>query len=103
MSLMPRISHCEEGLASWYNRPGKKTASGQIFVSEKLTAAHRTFKFGTRLKVINLKTGDSVEVVVNDRGPVSKKRIIDLSKGAALKLKMIKRGVAYVKIQKLEG
>jgi rare lipoprotein A len=73
------------GLATWYGPgfQGKPTASGEIFDKEKLTAAHRTYPFGTRLRVTNPKTGRSVDVVVNDRGPFVAGREIDLSWAAA--------------------
>ena len=75
------------------------SASGEIFDNNKLTAAHRTFSFGTRLKVTNVDNGKSVVVTVNDRGPFVRGRIIDLSLAAAHKLEMIKKGVVKVKIE----
>lgn len=72
------------GFASWYGyESGPKTASGELFNPKKLTAAHRSLKFGTKVKVTNLDNKKSVIVTVNDRGPSIKNRIIDLSKGAA--------------------
>lgn len=72
------------GIASWYGPgfDGRKTASGKIFRANSLTAAHKTLKFGTKLKVTNLYNGRSVFVTVTDRGPYIKGRVIDLSKAA---------------------
>ena len=68
---------------------GKKTASGQVHDKTKMTAAHLTLPFGTKLKVVNRKTGKSCVVTVNDRGPFTKNRIIDLSLAAAKELGLI--------------
>lgn len=91
------------GQASWYGtyHHGKKTASGERFNQRALTAAHRTLPFGTRVKVTNSLNNKSVVVRINDRGPYSKGRIIDLSRAAAKKINMINRGVAPVRLQVL--
>lgn len=70
--------------ASFYHDKfnGRKTASGEIFSNRKLTAAHRTLPFGTVIEVTNLRTGKSVEVRINDRGPFHSSRALDLSKAA---------------------
>ena len=70
--------------ASYYHDKfnGRKTASGEIFSNSKLTAAHRTLPFGTEVKVTNLRTGKSVVVEINDRGPFHSSRALDLSKAA---------------------
>ncbi|MGB3465053.1 MAG: septal ring lytic transglycosylase RlpA family protein [Cyclobacteriaceae bacterium] len=88
----------DSGVASWYGPGfhGKKTASGEIFDTGKLTAAHRTLPFGTKLIVRNAANNKMVTVKVNDRGPFAKSRIIDLSKAAAEKLDMINAGTAEV-------
>lgn len=93
-----------EGIASYYSYgfDGKKTASGEIFDKEAMTAAHREFPFGTLLQVTNLSNGKSVEVTVNDRGPVDKSRIIDLSEAAANEIGMIQDGTAKVRIEVLK-
>ena len=78
---------------------GRKTASGEKFRSSKLTAAHRTLPFGTKVKVTNLNNGKSVKVTINDRGPFVASRIIDLSKKAARKIGIDKEGVGTVKIK----
>ncbi len=86
------------GIASWYGRRfmGKKTASGEIFDPEKMTAAHRRLPMGTIIKVTNLKNGREIVVRINDRGPYIPGRIIDLSRAAARQMDMIKRGLAPV-------
>lgn len=90
----------EEGIASYYSDyfQGRTTASGDTFNQQELTAAHKTLPFGTRVKVVRTDTGQEVEVVINDRGPFIKGRVIDLSKRAAQKLGMLDRGVAPVLI-----
>lgn len=85
-------------VASWYGPGfhGRKTASGERFNKHAMTAAHKTLKFGTKLKVTNPKNGKSVIVRINDRGPFVGKRTLDLSEGAAIKLGVKSRGVANV-------
>ncbi|MCL5267192.1 MAG: septal ring lytic transglycosylase RlpA family protein [Bacteroidetes bacterium] len=93
-----------QGVASYYSEGfnGKETASGEIFDKNALTAAHREFPFGTLLRVTNLSNNKNVEVVVNDRGPVDRSRIIDLSEAAARDIGMIKDGTVLVRIQVLK-
>lgn len=90
----------EKGGASYYGNEfrGRPTASGEKFRQYKLTAAHKTLPFGTKVKVKNLTNGKTVNVRVNDRGPFVSGRIIDLSKKAARRLGMIQSGVANVEI-----
>lgn len=99
VSCSPRI--IEQGKASYYADyfQGRKTANGEKFKQRKLTAAHKTLPFGTRVKVVNLKNGKSVKVRINDRGPFVEGRTIDLSKKAARKLGMVADGVVPVKIK----
>ena len=87
-----------KGNVSWYGVPfhGRKTASGEIFNMNKLTAAHLKLAFKTRVMVEDPKTGKTVVVKVNDRGPYACKRVMDLSKQAATNLGTISRGVAFV-------
>lgn len=75
----------QNGRASWYGPgfQGRKTASGEPFNTNDLTAAHRTLPFGTRVRVINQSTGQSVIVRINDRGPYAHGRVIDLSRASA--------------------
>ena len=89
------------GEASWYGKGfhGKKTASGETFDQNDLTAAHPTLPMGSEATVTNLENGKSVAVTINDRGPNSKGRAIDLSKKAGKKIGINKDGVAPVKIE----
>lgn len=93
----------EVGLASFYadKFDGRMTASGETFSQKKMTAAHRTLPFGTVVRVTNLDNNLSVDVTINDRGPFVEKRIIDLSKAAAEKLKFVSKGTASVKVEVL--
>ncbi|MFS2127254.1 septal ring lytic transglycosylase RlpA family protein [Pseudomonas sp. Pseusp97] len=92
-----------EGTASYYGKAhhGKRTASGERFNQNALTAAHRTLPFGTRVKVTNLDNGRSVVVRINDRGPFGRGRIIDLSRAAAEQLNMLRSGTAPVRLEGL--
>jgi rare lipoprotein A len=91
----------QTGRASWYGKQhhGQKTASGDVYDMHKLTAAHRTLPFGTRLLVTDVATGRSVEVLVNDRGPFLGGRIIDLSYAAAEQLDALRAGTFRVKLR----
>jgi len=91
----------ETGNASYYadKFEGKKTASGATFHQRKLTAAHKTLPFGTKIKVTNVTTGKTVKVKVNDRGPFVAGRIIDLSKRAAEKIGLVQKGILQVEIK----
>ena len=86
------------GIASFYKYEAK-TASGEQFNPRALTAAHRTLPFGTRLRVTNVATGQSVTVRVNDRGPFIPGRVVDVSHSAAKELGMIDRGITKVKLE----
>lgn len=90
----------ETGVASWYGEPfhGRTTASGEVYDMNRLTCAHRTLPFGTRLHVRNLENGRTVVVRVNDRGPFVNDRIVDLSRRAAQELELIGPGTARVRI-----
>jgi rare lipoprotein A len=94
----------EIGVASYYadRYHGRKTASGETFDMHALTAAHPTYRFGTRVKVTHLESQRSVVVRINDRGPFVKGRVIDLSLAAAEQLQMVRSGVAQVKLEILE-
>lgn len=91
----------ENGKASYYGNgfDGRKTASGQVFDKNKLTAAHKTLPFGTVVTVKNLSNGQTVKVTITDRGPYAKGRIIDLSEKAAADIGMISQGVAQVQLK----
>ena len=91
----------EQGVASYYadKFDGRQTASSAVFHQNKLTAAHRTLPFGTRVKVKNISNGKTVKVTINDRGPFVQGRTIDLSKKAAKKIGMLQQGVAQVQMK----
>ena len=99
----PPVGHVATGTASWYGPGfhGRRTASGARFDQERLTAAHRLWAFGTRVRVTLLSTGRSVEVTINDRIP-RKDRIIDVSKGAARALGLIGPGIGKVRLEVVE-
>ncbi|WP_051313237.1 septal ring lytic transglycosylase RlpA family protein [Sporocytophaga myxococcoides] len=99
--LFAQTNSSEEGLASYYADKfhGRRTASGDKYHKNKLTAAHRTLPFHTKVKVTNLSNDSSVIVTINDRGPYGKGKIIDLSYCAAKELNFIKKGVTKVKIE----
>ena len=86
------------GVASYYTM-GKTTANGEHFNPSGLTAAHRTLRFGTRVRVVNLRNGRSVTVRINDRGPFIKGRIIDLALGAAKRIGLHHSGIARVRLE----
>lgn len=92
------------GVASFYADKfvGRTTANGDKYKHNKLTAAHKTLPFGTKVKVTNLSNKKTVIVVINDRGPFVKGRIIDLSKSAAKKLDFIDKGITKVSIKVLQ-
>ena len=92
------------GEASWYGPKfhGRTTASGEPFDMGALTAAHRTLPFGTLVRVTAKRTGRSVIVRINDRGPFAGNRVIDLSRAAAAEIGLVRRGVGQVSIEVLE-
>ncbi len=94
----------ETGEASFYGarHHGNKTASGERFDQNQLTAAHRTLPFGTRVQVTNLDNNKTVVVRINDRGPFNRKRLIDLSHAAAEQLNMLRSGTAPVRVQSID-
>jgi rare lipoprotein A len=93
----------QAGLASWYGPSfyGRRTASGAVHTGTALTAAHRSLPFGTLVRVTNLANGRRVVVVIDDRGPFIRGRIIDLSVAAARRLGMVRDGVVPVRIKVL--
>lgn len=93
------------GLGTYYadKYHGRKTASGEIYDKYKFTAAHRTLDFGTRVRVTRLDNGRSVEVTVNDRGPFTEGRIIDVSRAAAEQLGLVRDGEVRVKVDVIGG
>ena len=101
LSVTQADAAAQTGKASYY-KSGHRTANGERFDPHGYTAAHRTLPFGTKVLVTNVKTGKSVIVRINDRGPFIKNRIIDVSYGAAKLLGMTGAGVATVKIVPLK-
>ncbi|MFN8830637.1 MAG: septal ring lytic transglycosylase RlpA family protein [Labrys sp. (in: a-proteobacteria)] len=91
------------GMASYYGRElhGRRKANGELFDMNELTAAHRTWPFGTMVRVTNLSNGKSVVVRISDRGPFARGRVIDVSLAAAKELDFVRRGVTKVRIDKL--
>ena len=91
----------ETGQGSYYadKFEGRPTASGAIYHANGLTAAHNTLPFGTQIRVLNQRNGRSVEVVVNDRGPHVKGRIVDVSGRAARQLDLVRAGVVPVEVR----
>ena len=93
----------QKGIASYYHDSlhGRKTASGEIYNKNKMSAAHKRLPLGSKVRVTRVQTGKSIVVRINDRGPFVKGRIIDLSRKAAKKLGMIRRGIVPVKVEVL--
>lgn len=95
----------QTGVASWYGRQfhGKKTASGELFDQNGLTAAHRSLPLNCYVKVTNKANGKSVVVKVNDRGPFSSSRVMDLSYGAAKQIGLVNAGSGNVLIERIDN
>lgn len=93
--------YTEEGKASYYSNKlhGRKMANGKPYNRRKMTAAHRTLPFGTKVKVTNPQTNKTVKVTVTDRGPFVSGRVIDLSEAAAKRLNSVKQGVVPVQVK----
>jgi rare lipoprotein A len=100
MSLPTTAVAGQCGGASWYALDGRRTANGEVMNSSRLTAAHRSLPFGSRVRVKNMRNGRSVVVRINDRGPFVRSRVIDVSKAAARRLGFISRGVTRVCISR---
>ena len=105
MSMEQARKYREKGIASWYGyetrrkKGGHMTANGEAFYPKGLTAAHKYLPLPAHVRVTNLENGRSIVVRVNDRGPFVKGRIIDLSRGAAIKLGFFERGTARVLVE----
>lgn len=101
--LFAQVIRVLTGFASWYGPGfhGNRSASGEIFDQNAMTAAHLTLPFGTNVRVTNVATGKSVVVRITDRGPFSHNRVIDISRGAAQRIGLIQAGVAPVKLEVL--
>lgn len=94
------VEWSQTGVASWYGHPfhGRRTANGEVYDMDGMTAAHKELPFGTRVRVENLDNGRVTEVRINDRGPFVDDRIIDLSRAAAREVGMLSSGTAPVRI-----
>lgn len=95
----------QTGIASWYGPGfhGKATASGDVYNQNEMTAAHQTLPLGSKVMVTNMENGRTAEVLVNDRGPFAKGRIIDLSFAAAQSIDMVGPGTALVRLDVLDA
>ena len=104
-SLQAQTGEKQTGKASYYadRYHGRTTASGEKLNNNALTAAHPTLPFGTKVRVTNLSNGKTVEVTINDRGPYSRRRMIDISKAAAKEIGLIRQGVAMVEMEIIEA
>ena len=93
--------HVQKGVASYYHDGlhGRRTASGERYNKSALTAAHKTLPLGTKVRVTDVRTGKTIVVKINDRGPFVKGRVIDLSRRAARELGMIRKGLARVRVE----
>jgi len=93
--------HHEKGIAAFYGQSmeGHKTACGSTYVASEMTAAHRTLPCGTKVRITNTKNGKTVEATVNDHGPMSRKRIVDVSRAVAEQLDFVKQGKTTVEIE----
>jgi rare lipoprotein A len=104
-TIAASIAQIQTGKASFYadKFDGSETASGEKYKHNKLTGAHKTLPFGTKVKVTNLANNISVEVIINDRGPYVDGRVIDLSRAAAEKLGFVNQGLAEVSIEVIDA
>lgn len=99
-----KVLYTELGWASWYG-PGfekRRAANGEVFSTDRMTAAHRTLPLNSIVRVTNVKTGESVLLRITDRGPFVTDRILDLSRAAARKLSVYQHGTALVRVEVLE-
>ena len=102
---LPESRVSQTGIASWYGPGfhGKATASGEVYNQNDMTAAHQTLPLGTKVMVTNMENGSAAEVLVNDRGPFAKNRIIDLSYAAAQSINMVGPGTALVRVDVIDS
>lgn len=100
-ALAASVGETETGIAAFYSNVfnGRRTASGERYDENAMTAAHQTLKFGTRVRVTNLDNDKRVELKINDRGPSTPGRIIDVSRRAAQELGFIRKGLTEVKLE----
>ena len=105
LSATTLYGQIQTGKASFYadKFEGSPTASGEKYRHNRMTAAHKSLPFGTKVKVTNIANNQTVEVVINDRGPYVENRVIDLSKSAAEKLGFVNQGLAEVKVEVIDA
>lgn len=98
------VGDTETGIAAYYSNVfhGRRTASGERYDKNAYTAAHKRLPFGTRIRITNLENDKSVVVKINDRGPSSKKRILDVSRRAARDLDFVRKGLTKVRLEVIE-
>lgn len=98
------VGDTETGIAAYYSNVfhGRRTASGERYDKNAYTAAHKRLPFGTRIRIMNLENDKSVVVKINDRGPSSKKRILDVSRRAARDLDFVRKGLTKVRLEVIE-
>ena len=103
-TIEPEGEELGTGMASYYGREllGRRTASGERFDPTDLTAAHRTLPFGSKVRVTNPRSGKSVVVRINDRGPFARGRLIDVSEAAARRIGLVAMGYGPVKLALLD-
>ncbi len=103
--IVEKSAEVATGIVSWYGDRfhGRKTASGEIYDKNELTAAHKTLPFGTKVRVTNIKNGKSVVVEINDRGPYIKSRVLDLSQAAFSEIGKTNSGVMQVEYEVLDN
>ena len=92
---------CQKGMASWYGRENRKSSTGRTLTHKTPGVAHKTLPIGTWVKITSVRTNKTVTAIVEDRGPYTKNRIVDLNYPAAKELGIIKDGITKVKLQKL--
>jgi len=97
-----KVSSVEVGVASWYAPSGRRSANGDVYDGNSMTAAHRTLPLGTLVRVTNLSTNQAVTVTITDRGPFVRGRVLDLSTAAARASGVYRMGVAQVRIEVLQ-
>jgi rare lipoprotein A len=105
ISAITLTAQVQTGKASFYadKFEGVQTASGEKYKRKKLTAAHKTLPFGTKVRITNLQNNKTVEVTINDRGPYVEGRIVDVSKAAAEQLGFLNQGIAEVKLEVIDA
>ena len=99
------VGDTETGIAAYYSNvfQGRRTASGERYDKNAYTAAHKRLPYGTRIRITNLENDKSVVVKINDRGPRSKKRMLDVSRRAAQDLGFIQKGLTKVRLEVIEA